>query len=194
MKNHKINPRHIVDLVNLSTTAFSVWEDVIIRKTNDPKSQKNPGIRAEYMHFVSDVLDDLIKATYPLESKSESPFTGGFSTKSHVGAMQVPKSPCNNKCNHKVKEPIAPKVITDDIEGFAKELKKALDGLELHTKSPERPTGEFRPKVSDIVTLKDGYKGNYMGSIAGTEEHRMWLENGLVRGFRKEDVLHVQKI
>lgn len=189
MRNHKINPRHIVDLVNLSTTAFSVWEDVIIRKTNDPKSQKNPGIRAEYMHFVSDVLDDLIKATYPLEDKSKGPFTGDFSDKSHVGTMQAPKSPCN----HKIKEPIAPKVITDDIEGFAKELKKALDGLELHTKSPERPAGEFRPKVSDIVTLKDGEKGNYMGSIAGTDEHRMWLGNGLVRGFREEDVLYMQK-
>ncbi|HHX63147.1 MAG TPA: hypothetical protein GX707_20915 [Epulopiscium sp.] len=184
MKNHKINPRNIVDLVNLSTTAFSVWKDIIVKMTNNPKQS------AEYMHFVSDVLDDLIKATYPLEDKSKGPFTGGFSTKSHVGTMQAPKSPCN----HKIKEPIAPKVITDDIEGFAKELKKALDGLELHTKSPERPTGEFRPKVSDIVTLKDGEKGNYMGSIAGTEEHRMWLENGLVRGFRTEDVSSLQEV
>lgn len=188
MKNYKVRPEHIIDLVGKVAASFNAWQS---------EYRHLPiNMRAEYMHFMSDMLDDLIKATYPLGDKSKGSFTGGFSDKSHVGTTQAPKSPCNHKCNHRTKEPIAPKIIADDFEGFLKEFAKILDApvKKSHTQAPERHTGEFRPRVSDIVTLKDGYKGNYMGSIEGTDEHRMRLENGLVRGFRKEDVLHVQKI
>lgn len=204
MKNHKINPRHIVDLVNLSTTAFSVWEDVIIRKTNDPKSQKNPGLRAEYMHFVSDILDDLIKATYPLEDKPESPFTGGLVAKSitnslhpHKDVKGANKGSCSGKC--KDKEPTPPGVISDTTKNPLNDL--AFVMLEhppwlFDEKSniSVKTVMKKKLKPDDIVTLKCGQKGRVFGELSQEVYLMESAEGGRIITFKIEDVVSIGRV
>lgn len=82
MKNHKIDPKDIVNLVNLSTSAFEAWNEIIPRDITN-----NPNLKAEYLRFASDMLDELIKAAYPLKDKPTKPFTAEATTKSPFDSL-----------------------------------------------------------------------------------------------------------
>lgn len=192
MKNYKVRPEHIIDLVGKVAASFNAWQ---LEYKHLPVN-----MRAEYMHYMSDMLDDLINTAYPIEeqevdTKAESVISAlnrGY--ESREKAMKEFRSPMDSNINSRIL-----KQIFNDKSKMA-ELDKQLEAVaevvrdaKRKSKEPEGHKDVFRPKRGDIVILKDGYKGNYMDNIEGTDEHRMWLENGLVRGFKEEDVLHIRK-
>ena len=192
MKNYKVRPEHIIDLVGKVAASFNAWQ---LEYNHLPVN-----MRAEYMHYMSDMLDDLINTAYPIEeqevdTKAESVISAlnkGYEAREK--AMKEFRSPMDSNINSRIL-----KQIFNDKSKMA-ELDKQLEAVaevvrdaKRKSKEPEGHKDVFRPKRGDIVILKDGYKGNYMDNIEGTDEHRMWLENGLVRGFKEEDVLHIRK-
>lgn len=68
MKNYKIQPRKISELVTTTVKSFEVMEGVICG---------NPQDYPKYMHFMADLLKDLVETAYPMEDKHEGGYFEG---------------------------------------------------------------------------------------------------------------------
>lgn len=74
MKNHRIEPHRIEGLVTTTAKAFEVIKS---GTKGDPRDY------ARHMHFMVDLLKDLVETAYPIEGEGESHQGGCFQGPMH---------------------------------------------------------------------------------------------------------------
>ena len=135
MKNYKVKPADIVDLVNKTTVAFKVWESGLERLSQKEKS--------EYMHFMSDMLDDLISTAYPLEEKKVN--TGAESVVSALNKGYEARAKATKDFGSPIDSVIFSKALSAAIENQAKknrvsELDKQFEAVARVARNMKPPT------------------------------------------------------
>lgn len=105
MKNYKVRPEHIIDLVGKVAASFNAWQ---LEYNHLPVN-----MRAEYMHYMSDMLDSLIKTAYPLEEQKVKDDSPGDALDALVYGLNL--------------KPINPTILNDIEKGFQEIAKLMKD-------------------------------------------------------------------